>query len=184
MNQAERIRDIVSDILKRDDLGTSERELKDKIELNGKSVYGIKYSRLKDYLLNRKEYNFSEGAVTGALQTLAERVDNIYKQKTKKGVFFVYFDDKEITENKQIKVIITESEDYNDLVEQVRSVSDQVSKILKNASKGKYKKTYDTDLKHLRNLLKISSDLEITLKNYKNEKTFEKIENQFNDLPF
>ena len=183
MNQSERIRDIVSEILKKDDLGENERELKDKIELNGKSVYGIKYSRLKDYLLNRKEYNFSEGAVTGALQTLTERVNNIYKQKTKNGVFFVYFDDEEITKNKQIKVIITESEDYNDLVEQVGNVSDQVSKILKNASKGKYIKTDETDLKHLRNLLKISSELENTLKQYKNDKTFEKIENQ-NSFPF
>lgn len=180
MNQSEKIREIVLDILKNDENETM--GLKDRVEINGKSMYGVKYSTLKNYLLNLERYNFSEGAVTGALQTVTKRVDNIHKQKTKQGVYFFYFDDKKITGINTVGVNITESDDYKELEEKVKDVNNHVSEILRNASKGKYKDSSNMDLDNLRSLLKISDQLDYTLKKYKNDKTFESIESQINNF--
>lgn len=181
MNQSQKIRGIILDIFKSED----EKELKQTVLIDGFKREGIKYKDLKDRLLTCDE-QFSEGGVTGALQTLTERLENIYKVKTKKGVFFFYSENDEIFLNSDnAKMIITESEDFQLLEEKVEGVSSVIASILKNASKGKYASTKDSDLKHLRKLLSVSSELQNVLSNYKIDKTFEKIEDDpFGELPF
>lgn len=180
MNQSEKIREIVVSILKKNENEIA--GLKEEVEIYDKNMFGIKYSVLKDYLLNLERYNFSEGAVTGALQTITKRVGNIHKQKTKQGVYFFYFDEKNMNRINTVGVSITESDDYIELEEKVRDVNSHVSEILRNASRGKYKNTSNMDIDNLRSLLKISDQLDYTLKKYKNDKTFESIESQINNF--
>lgn len=180
MSQAEKIRDIVINILKFDRF---EKKITEEMIINNQKVNSIKYTHLKKYLMENYS-DFSEGAITGALQTLTQRVDNVFKTKTKKGVYFFYseaeYDD--LATSKE-KVIITESEDYRDLEAAVNNVSSVVGQILRNAVKNKYSDVRESDVNSLRDILKASGDLELTLRNYKQTNALERIERD-DVLPF
>ncbi|MDW0111519.1 hypothetical protein [Sporosarcina aquimarina] len=176
MSQAEKIRELATEIL------TQDKGIQEEIMVNNQKFKGIRYNILKQKLLDWSDYKFTEGGVTGALYTLPDRVDGIFKVKTKKGVFF-YFSSKEIQEKIKEDIIITESIEYIELASKVEEVSNAVRNILFNASHEFYKSTNQTDLDYLRKLLRSTSQLEDTLKEYKIEKSFEKIKNQ-NELPF
>lgn len=188
MNQSEKIRKLILDIFK----SNTYDSVKQEIIVDGVKRKGIKYIDLKKFLLdiNYENQKFSEGAVTGALYTLTERLENVYKTKTKNGVFFFYSDKENVLpENDDFKTLITESEDFSFLEEKVENVSIAIADILKNVSKEKYLEVQDVDLKYLRELLKVSGDLQNVLTRYKTEKTFNKIENKtlkgsWNNLPF
>lgn len=84
MNQSQKIREIILKLFK----SNKDKSLKQVFEVDGVEREGIKYIDLKNFLLSYEEYKFSEGAVVGALQTLTGRLENIYKVKTRNGVFF------------------------------------------------------------------------------------------------
>lgn len=180
MSQAEKIRDIVINILKFDRF---EKKITEEMIINNEKVNGIKYTRLKEYLMENYS-DFSEGAITGALQTLTQRVDNVFKTKTKKGVYFFYseveYDDLELGKE---KVIITESEDYRDLEVAVNNVSSVVGQILRNAVKNQYLDVRESDVNSLRDILEASGKLELILKNYKQTDALGRIERD-DVLPF
>lgn len=190
MSQAEKIRKIVVILLK------EETEITHEIAINDKKTKAIKYADLKKYLIERYT-DFTEGAVTGALQTLTKRVDNIFKTKTKEGVFFFYSEEQDIVLNSTSKrVAITDSEDYMELEKSVEEVSHAVGKILRNAGKEKYLAAENLDISYLRDVLEGSENLQGVLREYKKESAFEKIKSQIpsetnpfinpnkDDLPF
>lgn len=178
MNQAKQIRKLATKML------TQNKSLQEDIIVNNQNFKGIRYSILKSELLNHKDYNFTEGGVTGALYTLPNRVESIFKVKLKKGVFF-YFSTKEIQEKIKEDTFITESTEYKELISKVDDISNSVRVILLNASNQFYKETNSLDLKYLRQLLKNTSQLKDILKEYEIEKSFEKIEVRNSDhLPF
>lgn len=180
MSQAEKIRDIVINVLQYD---TYEKKLIEEVIINNQKVNGIKYTNLKKYLMEHYS-NFSEGAITGALQTLTQRVDNVFKIKTKKGVYFFYSEaESEDLEIGKEKVIITQSEDYRLLEVAVDNVSNVVGKILRNAVRNQYSDVRDSDVESLRKILEASGKLELVLKEYKQADTLERIE-RYDGLPF
>lgn len=188
MNQSEQIRSLVLEIFKTNNYDS----IKQTIIVDGIKRKGIKYIDLKKFLLDFDNgvKKFSEGAVTGALYTLTERLEDVYKTKTRNGVFFFYSDNEGSSfENNDYKMSITESEDFSSLEDKVETVSAAIADILKNVSKEKYLEVHDIDLKYLRELLKVSGDLQNALSRYKTEKTFKKIESNnlngsFDNLPF
>lgn len=185
MNQSQKIREIILDIFKSND----DNFLKQVFEIDGVKREGIKYIDLKKLLLSYEKYNFSEGAVVGALQTLTDRLENIYKVKTRNGVFFFYSEKEDVFyEYDNSKATIIESEDFKGFEDKVEVVNVAIADILKNISKGKYLEVKDIDLSYLRDLLKFSRELQSVLSRYKTEKTFEEIEEvksrSFDDLPF
>lgn len=188
MNQSEQIRSLVLEIFKTSNYDS----IKQTIIVDGIKRKGIKYIDLKKFLLDFDNgvKKFSEGAVTGALYTLTERLEDVYKTKTRNGVFFFYSDNEGSSfENNDYKMSITESEDFSSLEDKVETVSAAIADILKNVSKEKYLEVHDIDLKYLRELLKVSGDLQNALSRYKTEKTFKKIESNnlngsFDNLPF
>ena len=186
MSQAEKIRKIVLEWLKDGyfEYNFSSLNFRE-IYVNNKKVKAMKYKDIKNALLNEDDFGFTEGAVTGALRTLPDRVDFIFKVKNKEGVFY-YFSDEEISYEKEDKILITESSEYEDLVLRTNVLHTDIGKLLRNASNGMYVTEKDTDVKYLRKLLEISSNLKGTLEDYRLEKAFEKIENAnpFDDLPF
>lgn len=178
MSQAEKIREIVVDLLKEN---TKFTEI---ILVNEKKVRGIKYTDLKNFFIVRYP-DFSEGAIIGALQTLPKRIDNIFKTKTKNGVYFFYSEDrKDDLELDRKKVAITDSEDYMDLEVKVEELSNTVGGILRNAGRGKYLTAENLDISYLRDILDASENLQTVLKNYKREDAFKKIEHQSSKNPF
>lgn len=161
------------------------QQLQEKIEVNNQEIQAIRYSVLKSALLNYHEYELTEGGVTGALYTLADKVDSIFKVKAKNGVFF-YYSSEEPQEHFRKKVIITESKEYEELTSKVEEISGNVGSILHNAGNDSFKETNNTDIKYLRKVLSISSQLNDVLKEYKTEKAFEKMmhNKEDDDLPF
>lgn len=184
MNQSQKIRELVLDIFESEDKDFMKQEF----EWDNIKRKGIKYIDLKRYLIDYKVDNekFSEGAITGALQTLTERLENIHKVKTRNGVFFFYSEKKDVdVESDNSKTTITESTDFRSLENKVEVVNSAITDILKNASQGKYLEVQDSDLRYLREFLKVFGESLSVLSRYKMEKTFEKIENQKKDeLPF
>ena len=81
--QAEKIRLLAVDLLKN-------RSLNEPID---NDLYGIRYSQLKKKIMEDSNHEFTDGAVTGALYTLTERVENIYKIKNNHGTYFYYSED-------------------------------------------------------------------------------------------
>lgn len=180
MNQAEKIRNIVVSLLK----GNS--EITDEIVINEERVRAVQYANLKKYLV-KKYPEFTEGGVTGALQTLTKRVDNVFKTKTKDGVFFFYSEEQDIISNSVNKVVaITDSEDYMKLEKKVEEVSSAVGEILRNAGKGKYLAAENLDISYLRDILEGSENLQGILREYKKENAFEriKVQNPGEENPF
>jgi len=179
MNQAEKIRRLTTDMLLNND------ELLEDIIVNNKEIKGIRYSVLKNELLNFSKYDFTEGGVTGALYTLTDKMDSIFKVKVKNGVYFYYSSEKNQEEFKS-SVIITESKEYENLILKADDLFGDVSSILTKASNEFYKNANDIDVKYLRKILGISSDFKDVLKEYKLEKNFERIRENLtdDDLPF
>lgn len=194
MNQSQKIREIILKLFK----SNKDKSLKQVFEVDGVEREGIKYIDLKKFLLSYEEYNFSEGAVVGALQTLTGRLENIYKVKTRNGVFFFYSEKEDIfDEHDNSEATIIESEDFKRFEDKVEVVNVAIVDILRNVSKGKYLEVKDIDLNYLRDLLKFSGELQSVLSSYKTEKMFEEIEEieesksqsfddspSFDDLPF
>lgn len=181
MNQAEKIRKLVTELF------LNGNNLQDEIVVNNSKIKGIRYSVLKSELLKDK-YNFTEGGVTGALYTLTDKMDFVFKVKTKNGVYF-YYSSEELAPQKYSKsdVIITESKEYVELVSKAEELYDGVRSVLVNASNGFYREAHDIDVQYLREILKINSQLKDILKEYRIEKSFEKIkDNNIVDdgLPF
>lgn len=180
MSQAKKIREIVISILRYD---TFEKKITEEIIINNQKVNGIKYTNLKEYLMEKYD-EFSEGAITGALQTLTERLDNVFKTKTKKGVYFFYseaeYNNLEIGKAKEV---ITESEDYRELEVAVNNVSSVVGQILRNAVKNQYSDVRESDITSLRDILEASGELELVLRKYKQRDALDRIE-RFDGLPF
>lgn len=190
MTQSEKIRDIVFKLLSPDHEKNNNPftgPVKREIIVNNRTFEAIKYKDLKKFLLE-KEFDFSEGAITGALQTLPDRLANIFKEKTKEGVFFFYSDNKNISllNQNHENTIIPDSVDYKALEDKVEEVNQAVIYILKKASNGNYSNVNEDDIKNLREILKNSGELSTSLSRYKTEKTFEKIQQKtsMDDLPF
>lgn len=186
MSQAEKIRELVLEWLRYEGMTNTLLDLNFKeINVNNKVVKAMKYKDIKEVLLEMDEFNFTEGAVTGALRTLPDRLDFIFKTKNKDGVFY-YFSDEETSREKEDKIFITESDEYENLILRTNELHADIGKLLRDASNGMYFTKKDTDVKYLRKLLEVSSDLKGALENYRLEKAFEKIENTdpFDDLPF
>lgn len=166
VNQAEKIRELALDLLK------NSKE-KDYIS---KDFYGIRYSDLKLKILNnKKDYTFTDGAVTGALYTLTERVPNVYKIKVKGGTFFYYSDSKEDNLNVEL-LSITVSSEYKELLDLTKKTEAKIKEILNKAGQKKYKKTTELDTMHLRKALQLTNDLNNALNAYEIEKSFEQID--------
>lgn len=175
--QAENIRLITIELLK-----------KSKIQIPGSDdIFGIRYSDLKKRLLNSTHYDFTEGAVTGTLYTLPDRMENVYKTKTKKGTYF-YYSESEKNEPSTKLNSITDSEQYEELIDSISNAESLVGDILRKASKGNYKETTDLDIENLRKILTATNNLNNLLKSYEFEKSFELIQNSrysdSDDLPF
>ena len=164
VTQAEEIRLIALDLLQNSSL----------IEHIANNLYGIRYSELKKKLLEDPKYNFTDGAVTGALYTLTNRVDNIYKIKNNSGTYFYY---SEVYEDNLESTLesITTSEEYQDLENLIKNSEIKVRAILRNASQGVYIQTTNLDIDHLRKLLNLTTQLNNLLKTYEAEKSFELI---------
>lgn len=180
MNQAEKIRKLTLEILKNDN------ELLEDIEIDNKIIKGIKYSDLKNKLLSNTKYEFTDGGITGALYTLTNQVDSIFKIKIKKGVYYYYSSKKKDVDYKK-DVILTESEDFDRLYSNAIKIYDDIGNILSKASTEVYKEVSETDIKYLRNILDLSSKLKESLRDYKNEISFDKMEKsrfKMDDLPF
>lgn len=163
--QAEQIRLLALDFLQNS-------SLLDNID---KNLYGMRYSELKKKLIEDSKYNFTDGAVTGALYTLTERVDNIHKIKNNKGTFFYY---SEVHEDDLASTLysITTSEEYRDLTNLIKNAEMKVREILRYASQELYIETTSLDIDHLRKLLNSTAQLNNLLKTYEAEKSFELIE--------
>lgn len=179
MSQAANIRKIIKQML------ADTHKLQEKININNKETSGIRYNVLKKELLNKTKYSFTEGAVTGALYTLEDRVDSIHKIKTDNGVFY-YYSKEDLSEIEKNSVDITNSKEYKELTSQFEYIEEIISEILRNASQKKYKNTDETDLKYLRQVLSSAGDLNDLLRKYKLEKSFDQIESNLykNDMPF
>lgn len=185
MNQSQKIREIILELFK----SNKDCSLKQVFEVDGMKREGIKYIDLKNFLLSHEEYNFSEGAVVGALQTLTGRLENVYKVKTRNGVFFFYSEKEDIFDaHDNSETTIIESEDFKRFEDKVEVVNVAIADILRNVSKGKYLEVKNIDLNYLRDLLKSSGELQNVLNKYKTEKMFEEIKKSksqsFDDLPF
>lgn len=175
--QAEKIRLLAVDLLKN-------RSLNEPVD---NDLYGIRYSQLKKKIMEDSNHEFTDGAVTGALYTLTERVENIYKIKNNHGTYFYYSED--YKDNLEItRESITTSEEYKDLTDMIKNSEVKVREILRNASQGRYTETTNLDIEHLRKLLNLTDQLSNLLKTYEAEKSFEAMENyrysQFDNLPF
>lgn len=180
MRQAEKIRSIVVSLLKENS------KITDEIVINEKRVRAVQYASLKKYLV-KKYPEFTEGAVTGALQTLTKKVDNVFKTKTKDGVFFFYSEEQDIILNSVNKMVsITDSEDYMKLEKKVEEVSSTVGEILRNAGRDKYLEAESLDISYLRDILEGSENLQGILRKYKKENAFEriKVQNHSEETPF
>lgn len=170
--QAEQIRKQVIDIL-HDDSNEILEQINDDIS-------GVQYIKLKELL--SKE--FTEGAVTGSLNTITERVENIYKIKTKLGTYFYYSEkENQLNLNEQLVDIIY-SKELEDVLQYSQKAYEGISNILKNTSKDSYySNVTNLDLDNLRKLLDNVAHTENLLKSYKVNKAFENIENkQIRDL--
>lgn len=170
-SQASLIREITLDILKNSD----------DLTFISNNIYGIKYSDLRTRLLKNKQYSFTEGAVASALNTIPERVANIYKIKNKKGTFF-YYSKKKIEEEKKSDTII-DSNEFEIMHESAKQTEKYIQKIIYDAGHDKYIDFTDTDSQYLREILAASYNLTNLLRTYTNQKSFDKIDTR-NDLPF
>ncbi len=176
--QAEQIRNKVLTILQ-----DTDSDILEEIDDN---IMGIKYIKLKN-LLSRE---FTEGSVTGALNTITDRIDTIHKIKIKSGTYF-YFSEAEDSfqlEDKSVDIIY--SKELEEVLQYSQKIYDGISNILKNTAKDSYYSNVTTlDLDNLRKLLNNVSQTEYLLKDYKTNKAFENVEyqqrkNDYDDLPF
>lgn len=177
--QAETIREIVVNLLKDSSLKTQINE----------NLYGIRYNDLRKHLLKSGEYKFTDGAVTSALYTLPERVANVHRTKTHNGTYFYYSEENESEFDVTLSSVTT-SIDYQDLLNMAKSTENKVGDILRKASQGVFQETSELDIKHLRQILNLTNQLNNALKSYEAEKSFELIEklnqekNGYDVLPF
>lgn len=163
--QADKIRTIAINILKKQtDANVSPSE-----------PLGIRYSKLKEILLSDKMPDFTEGAVTGALYTLPDRVPNIYKKKIKGGTFFYYSESEKKMVDGSLNSITT-SNDYKELINFTKKTETKVNEILTKASKDAYIQTTELDIEYLRKILYLASQLSGTLKLYETDRSLEQIE--------
>lgn len=167
ITQAERIRTRVLNILQ-DNHNENLEQINDDIS-------GIQYIKLKKLLSNE----FTDGAVTGALNTITERLENIHKIKTKSGTYF-YFSETENNFNlNEESIDIIYSKELEEVIQYSKKVYEGISNILKNTSKDSYySNVTNLDLDNLRKILDNVSHTENLLKNYKVNKAFEIIENK------
>ena len=172
-NQAEEIRKESIKLLK-NTLGKEENHIED-------NLYGMRYSELKRELLSSNRY--TEGAVTGALNTMTERVNLIKKIKHHGKSFFYYSSEKNKIEKKP--VYITESKDFEDLTETSQLAQKNIEKILNQSGKKIYKEITETDQQNLRIILSKTNELNESIRDYKQQKSFEIInEDPFDEIPF
>lgn len=186
LNQAEKIRKIVLEWLEHDYSEQLNPSLKIRIiSVNNKKVRAMKYKDIKAELLSMDEFDFTEGAVTGALRTLPDRIDSIFKIKNREGVFY-YFSNEKVVPIEDEKTFITDSDEYEDLIIKASFLHADIGHLLRNASHGNYITNKDVDVKYLRQLLDISSRLNDVLEEYRVENAISKIQykNPFDDLPF
>lgn len=172
-NQAEEIRRESIKLLK-NALGNEENHIEN-------DLYGMRYSDLKKELLRSNRY--TEGAVTGALNTITERVNLIKKIKYHGKSFFYYSSEENKIEEKP--VYITESQDFEDLAETSKLAQKSIEKILNQSGKKIYKEITEIDQKSLRIILRRTNELNESIRDYKQEKSFEIInKSPFDDVPF
>ena len=181
MSQASQIRKLALNILKNDSFE------KEKIS-DDSNIKGIRYSVFKKIILEEKNYSFTEGAVVSTLNSLHTKLENIYKTKTSKGVYFYYSPDgkKDIEETEHMATLITQSHEFNQLENQAEDLSRNIANILLNTSKNIYINTSDLDIEFLRRILSVSNQLKLVIQEYSEEKSFELISqrNSSYDLPF
>jgi len=165
--QAEQIREMVVTML--------QNRKTDYLEQITSNVYGIQYIKLKKKLSEK----FTEGAVTGCLNTITERVENVHKVKIKSGTYF-YFSDKESSLNLNEQAVeIIYSKELEEVLQYSQKAYEGVSNILKKTAKDFYYSNVTTlDLDNLRSLLDNISQTENLLKKYKTDKAFENVENK------
>lgn len=145
------------------------------------NLYGIRFSDLKKKLLDTNK--FTEGAVIGALNTMTDRVELIDKIKHQGKSFFYYNSGENRIEKKP--VYITESKDFEDLTDGSQLTQQIIEKILNKSGKNIYKEISDTDRKNLRTILEKTNELNESIRNYKQEKSFEVLStNSIDTLPF
>lgn len=172
-NQAEEIREETVRLLK-NTLGKEENYIDD-------NLYGMRYSDLKRKLLSSNK--FTEGAVTGALNTMTDRVELINKVKHQGKSFFYYASGENKIEKKP--VYITESKDFEELTETSQLTQQNVEKILNKSGKNVYKEISEIDKKNLRTILQKTNELNESIRNYKQERSFEVLsDNSDIELPF
>lgn len=172
-NQAEEIRQETVKLLK-NVIGQEDNRISDRL-------YGIRYSTLKEKLLSTKKY--TEGAVTGALNTITDRVELVGRVKHQNKSYYYYAS----SENKIEKnpVYITESEDFKSLYNSSISIQKNIEEILNKSSKEKYKEVSELDKKSLRYILQKVNELNESIRDYRHAKSFEIIEDNSNiELPF
>lgn len=145
------------------------------------NLYGMRYSDLKRNLLSSSK--FTEGAVTGALNTMTDRVELIDKIKYQGKSFFYYTSGENKIEKKP--VYITESKDFEYLTEGSQLTQQIIEKILNKSGKDIYKEISEIDKKNLRTILQKTNELNESIRNYKQEKSFEVLSNSsVGALPF
>lgn len=183
MSQAKKIRDVVLDLFIKPETVNPFMISSEEILVNSKKFEAYKYSELKNYLITNCK--FTEGAVTGALQTITTKVENIYKTKTNDGVYYFYSENNEVNESSRKDEFLVESEDLKNLERKIDSVYQEITNILIKAAKGQYKDIKEIDVNHLRNLLRYFDDAKGVLKEYKTEKWFQDIDKITTEkLPF
>lgn len=180
-SQASKIRGIVLNLLKEDTNNILQR-----LNEYG-NVNAIKYIDLKNYLQNN--FDFTEGAIVGCLNTITERENFIHKAKTKSGTFFYYSHDiKKVSNTSAIEIIY--SEEFKSIIDHSELMFEDLSAILKNTAKSNYYlNVTDTDLNHLREILEGITHTQQLIKKYQFSKSFDNAESniqyRFNDdLPF
>lgn len=172
-NQAEEIRQETVRLLK-NVIGQEENHIRD-------DLYGMRYTDLKEKLLSKDK--FTEGAVTGALNTITDRIELVDRIKYKNKSFYYYV----TRENEYEKKLayITESEDFEDLYNSSILIQKHIEKILNKSSQEKYKEVSELDKKSLRYTLQKVNELNESIRDYKHAKSFEIIEsNQYMEMPF
>jgi len=174
MSQAKKIRNLSLNLL------TTQNDLKESIEINGKHLEGIRYHKLYDFLENHEKYTFTSGAISSALQNLPNKVEDIQKIKTDNGVYFIL--SKYSFESTNIKSIV-DSNEYKELFKNAKEVNALLSKILKKASKEEYSNTTNYDLDMLRKIFIKNSELLNLIENYQIEKYILESDS-LNKLPF
>lgn len=172
-NQAEEIREESIKILK-NTLGKEENYIEN-------NLYGMRYSDLKRNLLSTNR--FTEGAVTGALNTIVDRIELVNKIKHQGKSFFYYSSGENKIEKKT--VYITESKDFADLNDSSQLAQQNVEKILNKSGKNIYREITEVDKENLRKILQKTNELNESIRNYKQEKSFEILyDNSVDVLPF